>query len=120
MYQYKKKYSFEARCAESKRILVKYPDRIPIIVENSDKSDLPKLDNNKYLVPRDLTVGQFMYVLRERIKLEPEKAIFMFVNNTLPATAMLMSQLYSENKDADFFLYAIIQSESTFGTMDVL
>src|SRR4051794_22645777 len=40
----------------------------------------------RYLVPADLSVGQFVYVIRKRIKLKPEKAIFIFVNNTLPPT----------------------------------
>ena len=42
----------------------------------------------RYLVPADLTVGQFVYVIRKRIKLSPEKAIFIFVNNVLPPTGM--------------------------------
>jgi GABA(A) receptor-associated protein len=40
----------------------------------------------RYLVPADLTVGQFVYVIRKRIKLTPEKAIFVFVRNVLPTT----------------------------------
>ncbi len=41
---------------------------------------------HRYLVPADLTVGQFVYVIRKRIKLSPEKAIFIFVKNVLPPT----------------------------------
>ncbi len=37
-------------------------------------------------MPADLTVGQFVYVIRKRIKLSPEKAIFIFVKNVLPPT----------------------------------
>ncbi len=37
-------------------------------------------------MPSDLTVGQFVYVIRKRIKLSPEKAIFVFVRNVLPPT----------------------------------
>ena len=40
----------------------------------------------RYLVPADLTVGQFVYVVRKRIKLGAEKAIFVFVKDTLPPT----------------------------------
>ena len=40
----------------------------------------------RYLVPADLTVGQFVYVIRKRIRVSPEKAIFMFVKNVLPPT----------------------------------
>lgn len=42
----------------------------------------------RYLVPSDLTVGQFVYVIRKRIKLSPEKAIFIFVKNVLPPTGV--------------------------------
>jgi hypothetical protein len=40
----------------------------------------------RYLVPADLSVGQFVYVVRKRIKLSAEKAIFVFIENTLPPT----------------------------------
>ena len=40
----------------------------------------------RYLVPADLTVGQFVYVVRKKVNLTPEKAIFVFVNNILPPT----------------------------------
>ena len=43
---------------------------------------------SRYLVPADLTVGQFVYVIRKRIKLNAEKAIFIFVDNVLPPTGM--------------------------------
>ena len=41
---------------------------------------------SRYLVPAELTVGQFVYVVRKRIKLSAEKAIFVFVSNVLPPT----------------------------------
>ena len=105
----------EQRAFESSRIRAKYPDRIPVIVEKSPKSDVPELDKKKYLVPSDLTVGQFVYVIRKRVKLSAEKAIFVFVNNALPPTASLMSTIYEENKDEDGFLYIQYSGENTFG-----
>lgn len=35
-------------------------------------------------MPADLTVGQFHYVIRKRIQLAPEKALFLFCSNTIP------------------------------------
>jgi len=64
-----------------------------------------------------LTVGQFVYVVRKRIKLSPEKAIFIFVNNTLPPTAALISAIYEEHKDEDGFLYVTYSGENTFGEL---
>ena len=40
----------------------------------------------RYLLPADFTVGQFVYMIRKRIKLSKEKAMFIFVNNVLPPT----------------------------------
>lgn len=116
---FKQKNSLEDRQKESKRILEKYPDRIPVIVMKAQHTDLPDIDKTKYLVPSDLTVGQFVYVVRKRIKLTPEVAIFIFINNFLPPTASLMSQMYKEHKDEDGFLYCVYSGENTFGQNDV-
>ncbi|XP_056856272.1 autophagy-related protein 8f isoform X1 [Raphanus sativus] len=105
----------EKRSAEAARIREKYPDRIPVIVEKAEKSDIPTIDKKKYLVPADLTVGQFVYVIRKRIKLSAEKAIFIFVDNVLPPTGALMSAVYEDKKEEDGFLYVTYSGENTFG-----
>ncbi|PYI16192.1 light chain 3 [Aspergillus japonicus CBS 114.51] len=86
-----------------------------VICEKVEKSDIATIDKKKYLVPADLTVGQFVYVIRKRIKLSPEKAIFIFVDEVLPPTAALMSSIYEEHKDEDGFLYITYSGENTFG-----
>ncbi|CAA0813974.1 Autophagy-related protein 8c [Striga hermonthica] len=113
---FKLEHPLERRQAEAARIREKYPDRIPVIVEKAERSDIPDIDKKKYLVPADLTVGQFVYVVRKRIKLSAEKAIFIFVKNILPPTAAMMSAIYEENKDEDGFLYMTYSGENTFGT----
>ncbi|GMH43021.1 hypothetical protein BSKO_10943 [Bryopsis sp. KO-2023] len=115
---FRQEHSFEKRKAEADRIRAKYPDRIPVIVEKSERSDIPDIDKQKYLVPSDLLVGQFVFVIRKRIKLSSEKAIFIFVKNFLPATAALMMNVYQEHKDPDGFLYITYSGESTFGSFE--
>jgi GABA(A) receptor-associated protein len=109
---------FEVRVAEASKIRAKYPDRIPVICERADRSDIPEIDKKKYLVPVDLTVGQFVYVIRNRIKLPPEQAVFVFINDVMPPTASLMSAIYEEQKSADGFLYITYSGENTFGAED--
>jgi len=108
-------HSLEKRKSEAERIRAKYPDRVPVICEKADRSDIPDIDKKKYLVPADLTVGQFHYVIRKRIKLAPEKALFLFCSNSIPPNAALMSTVYEEQKDEDGFLYVQYSGESTFG-----
>ncbi|KAF3512714.1 hypothetical protein F2Q69_00004361 [Brassica cretica] len=95
---FKQEHPLEKRQAEASRIRDKYPDRIPVIVERAEKSDVPDIDKKKY-----------------RIKLSPEKAIFIFVKNILPPTAAIMSAIYDEHKDEDGFLYMSYSGENTFG-----
>jgi GABA(A) receptor-associated protein len=86
-----------------------------VIVEKAEKSDVPDIDKKKYLVPNDLTVGQFTYVIRKRIRVSPEKALFIFVKNVLPPNAALMADVYADHKDEDGFLYMTYSGENTFG-----
>ncbi|KAK8487050.1 hypothetical protein V6N13_016279 [Hibiscus sabdariffa] len=111
---FKIEHDFEKRRAEAARIRAKYPDRIPVIVEKTKGNDIPNIDKKKYLVPADLTVGQFVYVIRKRIKLSAERAIFLFVDNVLPPTGAIMSTIYDEKKDEDGFLYVTYSGENTF------
>ena len=114
--EFKIKHSFEHRFAESHRIRAKFPMRIPIVVEKSGADKILQLiDKNKFLTPMDLTLGQFCYVIRKRIKLDQNAALFFFINNTMFPVTSLVSTIYNENKDKDGFLYIKYASENTFG-----
>uniref|UniRef100_A0A1J3D664 Autophagy-related protein n=1 Tax=Noccaea caerulescens TaxID=107243 RepID=A0A1J3D664_NOCCA len=113
---FKQDHDSEKRKAEALRIREKYPDRVPVIVEKAEQSDVPNIDKKKYLVPADLTVGQFVYVIRKRVQLSAEKAIFIFVDNVLPPAGAMMSSIYDEKKDEDGFLYVTYSGENTFGS----
>ncbi len=113
--RYKSSKTFEERKEESTRILAKYMDRIPLIVEKVSKNDMD-IDKKKFLVPNDFSVGQLMYVLRRRINLTPEKAMFIFIGNTIPNVSMSMNDIYANYRDEDGFLYLNYSTEeSVFG-----
>ena len=108
--------SFEKRCEESSRIRKKYPTRIPVIVEKDlREKSLPQINRKKYLVPQDLSVGEFMFVIRKRIKISPDKSIFLFIDDSLQNTGANIGSVYEEHKDKDGFLYILYYGESTFG-----
>lgn len=64
-------------------------------MEKAPKSRIGELDKKKYLVPSDLTVGQFYFLIRKRVHLRPEDALFFFVNNVIPPTSATMGSLYN-------------------------
>ena len=113
---FKREKTFEERKNEYERIANKYPDLVPVICERMNNSNVPESQRRKYLVPRDITMGQFKYVIRKRIDLRPDQALFVFVHQSVLApTNALVTDIHKENADEDGFLYMIYSGENTFG-----
>jgi GABA(A) receptor-associated protein len=113
---FKHSFNFEERLKEATRLLEKYPTRIPIIVEkHKEDITIPNIPKKKYLIPKDFTMAQLMYIIRRKIKLPSEKALFFFIGNNIPSSSELLGTIYSEHLDCDKFLYIKISGENTFG-----
>ena len=92
----------------------RHPDRVPVRVERRDDR-IPDISNKKFLVPRDMPVGQFMLHLRQRLDINKSQGVFVFVNNVLPPNMSLMGQLYEEHKDHELMLNIVYALENIFG-----
>jgi len=114
-WQFKEDHGFDHRLKESQKIKEKYPNRIPVIVEKAEKASISDIDKRKYLVPADISVAQFMWIVRKRINLNSERAIFLFVNKIVPSSTATLGEIYSQHKDDDGFLYVAYSGENTFG-----
>lgn len=115
--EFKINHPFEKRIEVCSKILLKYPDRIPTIVEKANKStDNIILRKKKFIVPRDITMGKFIVELRKHMSdLLPEESIFLFIQDALIPTTQNFDQIYNKYKDEDGFLYIILAGENTFG-----
>jgi len=102
---------------ESAAIRMKFPTKIPIIVERfSKETDLPLLDKRKFLVPQELTMSQFVSIIRTRMKIGPSKALFLLVNNrSMVSLSKSLAEVYCENRHHDGFLYVTYASQEVFG-----
>jgi GABA(A) receptor-associated protein len=114
---FKQNFSFQHRKDEANRVLQKYPDKVPVICEKNPSAprDCPNIDKIKYLVPFDLTMGQFLFIIRNRMKLPSEKAIFIFVDNNMVSSSAYINQIYASKKSPDNFLYITYSLENVFG-----
>lgn len=104
---------------EYEMIQNKYPNTICIFVQLAKRSNLPPLDKHKYIVPKLTTVGHFLFILRKRMKLSADKAVFIFINNTLPSSSQTIGGIYSQHKSKDGALRVIVTSESVFGYLNL-
>jgi GABA(A) receptor-associated protein len=120
---FKDEYPFEERLAEAKKILEKYPGRVPVIVETFKQNgffygskELPQLDKRKYLVP-DITVGQFLYILRKKLSIAEHEGVFLFFGDkqTLVSNSESMLKVYEDHRSDDFYVYVAVAAESVFG-----
>ena len=113
---FKSKHDFDTRKKESEKIQSKYPNRFPVIIHKSKKCKLDEIEKTKFLIPGDLTMGQVIYIVRKRIKLNDSESVFLFVNDSiLPPTSSTISSIYESNKDEDGFLYISYCNENVFG-----
>jgi len=119
MYSFKNRYPFKQRKQDCEQILLKYPDRIPVLCEKYPYSkNAPDIDKHKYLVSYDLTIGQFMAVIRKRMCIKPEVGLYIFINGLIPSNSALVQHLFLDFKDNDGFLYIEYDVENTFGNDD--
>ena len=98
------------------KIRTKYPDKIPLFVYRSKKDkSLGDINNNKFLVPENITVGQFMAIIRKRLKIGEEISLFIFINNTIPCSSDTISSIYENHKNEDGMLVLEYCGENVFG-----
>ncbi|XP_042279013.1 gamma-aminobutyric acid receptor-associated protein-like 1 isoform X2 [Thunnus maccoyii] len=64
---------------------------------------------------RFVVMGQLCFLIRQRVSLRPEEALFFFVNNSLPPSSSPLSAVYEEHHEEDLFLYMTYSNESVYG-----
>ncbi|XP_054252856.1 microtubule-associated proteins 1A/1B light chain 3C [Indicator indicator] len=114
---FKMRKSFATRLEEVAGIRAKFPTKIPVIVERYHREKyLPLLDKTKFLVPEELTMTQFITIIRSRMALTATQAFYLLVNNkSIASMSLTMAEVYRDYKDEDGFVYMTYASQEMFG-----
>ncbi|XP_063851488.1 microtubule-associated proteins 1A/1B light chain 3C-like isoform X1 [Scylla paramamosain] len=114
---FKQTRNYASRQQEVANIRNKFPNKIPVVVERYAKeTTLPVLDKTKFLVPQELTMSQFVTILRNRMQLQSTMSFYLLVNNrSLVSLSRPLSEVYRECRDDDGFLYVTYASQEVFG-----
>mmetsp|Transcript_10960 Transcript_10960/g.25772 ORF Transcript_10960/g.25772 Transcript_10960/m.25772 type:complete len:129 (-) Transcript_10960:92-478(-) len=113
--------SFDKRREEARRILAKYPDRVPVICERSFRSELPEIAKKKFLVPGTMLCGEFKYIIHKHLNevvhgsIAADQTVYLFVQNVSPKVGTLLSEIYARHKADDGFLYMTYSAENSLG-----
>ena len=111
---FKQKFSLDFRKEESRIIRMKYPDKIPVICEKLNDRD-PNIIKIKYLIPVELTLAYFIYLIRKNYIFNKNEGIFLIINGYVPSVSYCFGKLYDLFKDEDGFLYINYSVENVFG-----
>ncbi len=116
---------FHVRCRESHNIKKKYENRFPIVVGTSKNA--PSISDFKYLAPHDMTIGMFLHTLRNKMTINKDQAIFLFIvkykgesmieveEHLLAPSTKMIGEVFNDYASDDGFLYMQYQIENTFG-----
>ncbi|CAG9814995.1 unnamed protein product [Phaedon cochleariae] len=109
--------SVEVRKEEVLAIRNRFPTKIPVIVQRFFKeTHLPQLDKSKFLVPQEITMCQFQTIIRNRIRLNQNQALYLLVNNkSMMSLSLTLAEVYTEHSENDGFLYVTYASQEVFG-----
>ena len=104
----------EERKNECKSIKIHYPDKIPIICERDPKSNLPDLNKKKWLVPSNLTVDQFNFMIKKKMGLGYDDLVYLIINGKdFISGDYRISEIYDKYKDyQDDLLYLAYSDNS--------
>jgi GABA(A) receptor-associated protein len=97
-----------------------YPERVPVICTPTPNCKLPLLHNKQFLVPKDSTLGTFIYMLRQKLKITSQTGLILFINNELPPTTITFGELEKyvvKPPEGDDCLHITYSSENTFGCL---
>ncbi|XP_067313394.1 microtubule-associated proteins 1A/1B light chain 3C [Pseudorasbora parva] len=117
MMPFKQRKCLATRKDEVCTIRSKFPNKLPVIVERYlREKKLPLLDKTKFLVPNELTLGQFLSLLRSKIVLETSQALYLLISGkNMSCLSTCMGEVYSQFRDPDGFLYITYASQDMFG-----
>jgi GABA(A) receptor-associated protein len=111
--KFRQNFTFLERISEAKKVLDKYPQKLPLIIENGNSKY--NIDKNKFLVPRDMKFAELMNIIRKKINMQPHEALFLLVDNVIPSNNEMIETLYYKYKNKDLFLYITYSTENVFG-----
>ena len=116
-FQYKINNSLDNRKSQYRKVIENHPDSVPVILERAKGCTINKTIKTKYILSKELTMAELVKIIREKLELSPERAIFLLVNGKTSLTGdSNLIDIYEKYADKeDGFLYIAYASELTWG-----
>ena len=114
MIPFRQRTTLEERKRQCAEVTTRRPTYTPIVVEPGDGA--PMIDKDKFLAREELTVSQFTFVLRRRLRMETSQALFLLVDRKLVSGDTTLRSVHRRSTPSDDgFLYITYTFENAFG-----
>ena len=115
-FKYKKEKSLEERRKEYQKIIEEHPGKIGVICQKAPKSKIQEAEKSKYLINQEMNITNFTSLIRKRLNMDKEDALFFLVNGKKVLSGNeTIQDIYDKYKDEDGFLYIAYASEEVWG-----
>ncbi len=105
-YVHQMMYTFNERINETNYLIKRYPNKIPVIVEKSDRLKIPDISKHKFLFNRNAKFGSIMAKIRKILDVNSSTTVYFSINSDIiPKTYHIMNDIYTKYKDQDQYLY---------------
>ena len=104
-FEFMKKNILSKRKKDSQNLLKNNPNCIPVIIEKKLDSNLEKCDKTNFLIPKEFSAEQLIFLLRKRLDLTKEQNLYLTSNENLINGEIKFYEIYSKFKNEDGFLY---------------
>ena len=107
----------DKRKEQCRLLLIKEPDKVPIILEKDPLCQLPAIKKTRHLIKKEFTINKFLLIIKRLMKLPQEEALFLAAKGKYNLVgASTIASIYNTYKDKeDGFLYIMYSSVLVYG-----
>lgn len=95
-----------------------YPGRVPLVATTTSSVSATTTTSFKFLAPEELQVSQFLYVLRKRMQVNANEALFLFCEGRVLSGNLTLLELDHTCRGSDGLVHVTVSTENTFGAGD--
>ena len=115
-FHFKLENSLDERIRLVKELKKKYIEKIPIICEKGPNCKLEGEMKSHYMLPKDLYFNEFIYIIRQKLKLDSSVGIFLIVDDKYSIMGNdSISTIYEKYKEKDGILYIHYSDQEIYG-----
>ena len=113
---FKEENTLDERIRIVKDLKKKYIGKIPIICEKAPNCKLEGEIKSHFMLPNDLYFNEFIYIIRQKLKLKSSVAIFLIIDDKYSIMGNdPISIIYEKYKDKDGILYIHYSDQEIYG-----